>query len=169
MYLKRSAGYRVRKLNPIFKHPDICKVCYVFVSAKARCQMKNVLSSFRKFFNFFLGQFIITIHLKFQIDECQFIAFSIGKFFQNLFNYFLSPCTMDLFIPVNPNESNNRISQFGKMFKILHQCVLLSSFLSSLEIKNEYALFFQISQIYLFYQREKHQESFYSNVHYLSL
>ena len=57
--MKRSAGYRVRKLYRIFKHPDIYKLCYVFVSAKAMYQMKKVQSSFQKFYNFFFGQFII--------------------------------------------------------------------------------------------------------------
>ena len=45
---------------------------------------------------------------------------------------------MNLFMPVITNESNNKISVTGEMFKIFHRCVPLSSLLSILEIMNGY-------------------------------
>ena len=80
---------------------------------------------------------------------------------------FLLPCAMNLFMPVIPNESINKISLFGEMFKILHQFVPLSS----LQIMKGYFFsrhnFFKHHKLVYFIRGKKHQENLYLNHHYL--
>ena len=57
------------------------------------------------------------------------LSFLLASFnpFKTFPTIFLLPCAMNLFMSVIPNESINKIPLFGEMFKILHQCVPLSS------------------------------------------
>ena len=119
----------MQKSYRIFKHPDICKVCYVFVLGKALYQMRKVRSSFQKFVNFSFGQFTQPFIEYFSLTSVSLLSFLLASsnHFKTFPIIFLLPCAMNLFMPVIPNESVNKISLFGEMFKILHQCVPLSS------------------------------------------
>ena len=58
---------------------------------------------------------------------------------------FLSSCIMKLFSPSTPNVSKKKMSAFGSISSMLHQCVPFLSELSVFAIKKRYFPFFQIS------------------------